>query len=109
MARLPRICMKVGRVPEDWQEACVVSIYKRKGERCECKNFRGISLLSIPGNVFGKVGIERIRDVTEWRMGEERCGFRKGKGCVDQVFVVKLAMDKYCELHKCVYLAINYL
>ena len=46
-------------------------------------------MLNIPGKVFGRVVIERIRDATEWRMGEELCGFRKWRGCVDQVFAVK--------------------
>ena len=35
-------------------------------------NFRGISMLTIPGKVFGRVVIDRIRDATEWRMGEEQ-------------------------------------
>ena len=33
MTMLARICMKEGRVPKDWQEACVIPIYKEKGER----------------------------------------------------------------------------
>ena len=36
-----------GLVPEDWRSAVTVQLYKVKGERTECKNYRGISLLSL--------------------------------------------------------------
>ena len=35
-----------GVVPEDWRSAVIVPLYKGKGERTECSNYRGISLLS---------------------------------------------------------------
>ena len=41
-----RLCIMVlsGVVPEDWRSAVIVKMYKGKGERTECKNYRGISL-----------------------------------------------------------------
>ena len=81
--------MAVGKVPKDWQRAIVVPLYKGKGDRLDCKNYRGISLLSIPGKVYGRILIERVRDMTEGMIGEEQCGFRMGRGCVDQVFTLK--------------------
>ena len=57
--------------------ACVIFIYKGKGERCECKNFKGISMISTPGKVLSRVMIERIQDTAVWRMGEEQCRFQK--------------------------------
>ena len=33
-----------GVVSEYWRSAVTVSLYKDKGERTECKNYRGISL-----------------------------------------------------------------
>ena len=103
MTRLERVCMKEGRVSEDSHDVCVFPIYKGKGGMSEGKNYRGISMLSIPGKVFGRVEIERIQKATEWGMGEEQCGFRRGRGCVDQVLPVKQFMEKYCERNKCTY------
>ncbi len=34
--------------------------------------------------------------VTDKSMGDEQ-GFRKGRGCVDQIFAVKVLMEKYLE------------
>ena len=46
--------------------ACVIPIYKGKVERMECANYRGISILSIPGKIYTKVliniVIERTKD-----------------------------------------------
>ena len=36
-----------GVVHEDWRYAVIVPLYKGKGERTECKNYGGISLLSV--------------------------------------------------------------
>ena len=36
-----------GGVSKDWRSAVIVPMYKGKGERTKCKNYRGISLLSV--------------------------------------------------------------
>ena len=46
-----------------WRGDCIVPLYKRKGENCECSNSRGISLLSVVGKLFGRVLIKRVRAV----------------------------------------------
>ena len=45
----------------DSRGACIVPLHKGKGEKCECSNSRGISLLSVVGKLFGKVLIKRVR------------------------------------------------
>ena len=45
--------------------------------------------------IFGRVLINRIRAETEDVLMEEQCGFRRGRGCVDQVFVVRQVCEKY--------------
>ena len=38
-------------VPIDWRSAVIVSLFKGKGVRNECKNYRGIGLLSVVGKI----------------------------------------------------------
>jgi hypothetical protein len=45
-------------------------------------NYRGISLLSTPAKVYGRVIIEKLREITEMQIIDEQGGFRKGRGCV---------------------------
>ena len=53
----------MGVVPTDWRGACIVPMYKGKGDKCECSNSRGISLLSVVGKLFGRVLIKRVGPV----------------------------------------------
>ena len=36
----------------------------------------------------------RLKDVVDKVFREEQCGFRKGRGCVDQVFTLRLITEK---------------
>ena len=75
-------------VPVDWVVACMVPLYKSKGDMYECSSFRGISLLSVVGKVYGRVLVNTIRDKTENVIAEVQGGFRRGRGCTDQIFIV---------------------
>jgi len=55
-------------------------LYKGKGDRGECQNYTGISLLSIPGKVYGRILMEKVCEMTEWVIGEEQCGFGLEEG-----------------------------
>ena len=105
LVRLFNICFMLSIVPVDWVIACMVLLYKGKGDMYECSNFRGISLLSVVGKVYGRVLINRIRDKTENVIAEVQGGFRRGRGCTDQVFIVRQICEKYLGKGKDVYFA----
>ena len=73
----------------DWRGACIVPLYKGKSDKCECSNSRGISLLSAVDKLDGRVLIKRVVAGTECVIGEEQCGFRQGRGCINQEFAVR--------------------
>ena len=52
--------MKSSVLPEDWKGACIVPVYKGKGDKRDCANDRGICILSIPLKIYGKVLISRV-------------------------------------------------
>ena len=62
-----------------------------------CKNNRGISLLSVPGKVYGRILIERVIENSERQIGEGQSGFRKGRSCADQIFVLRQICEKIKE------------
>ena len=89
LVKLINLSFDMGVVPMDWRGACIVPLYKEKGDKCECSNSRGFNLLSVVGKLFGRVLIKRVRAGTECVIGEEQCGFRQGRGCMDQLFTVR--------------------
>ena len=48
--------------------------------------------------------IKRVRAGTECATGEEQCGFRLGRGCMNEMFAVRLVCEKYIANGKDVFL-----
>ena len=79
-----------GVVPEYWRFDVIVPLYKGKGERTECKNYRGISLLSVVIEIYTWILVDRVCIVTDGLIVEKQGGFREGMGwCVDQTITLK--------------------
>ncbi|KAK3523969.1 hypothetical protein QTP70_017490, partial [Hemibagrus guttatus] len=84
LTRLCNIAWRSGTVPLDWATGVVVPLFK-KGDRRVCSNYRGITLLSLPGKVYSRVLEWRVRPLVESRIQEEQCGFRPSRGTLDQL------------------------
>src|SRR6218665_2549916 len=59
-----------------------------------------ISLLSVTGKVYTKVLQQRLKRYVEEEMSEEQAGFRKGKGTMEQIFVIRQLSEKYTEMNR---------
>ena len=85
------------KVPEDWQNALVVPIWKKKGSKKDCSTYRGISLLSHVGKLYAKILEQRTRAKTEHLLSDAQFGFRKGRGCTDAVFALRQLCERAME------------
>ena len=65
-------------IPQDWKKAIIIPIHK-KGDRKECGNSRGISLLSVPGKVLTRVILNRIGKIIDEKLRDNQCGYRPGR------------------------------
>lgn len=102
MIWLHRVIDKVWRteeIPEDWRKAIIIPIHK-KGDKQECNNSRGISLLSTPGKVFTRILLNRIKESVDESLRENQSGFRKGRGCSDQIFFLRQLIEKKIEFNE---------
>ena len=61
-----------------------------KGDKTECGNYRGISLVSHVGKVLLKVAARRLSAYCEAkkRLPDEQCGFRPDRPTTSMMFVV---------------------
>ena len=60
-------------------------MYKGKGERMKCSNYRGTSLLSVVGKIYAGILADIVRKVNKGLND----GFKAGRGCEDQIFTLK--------------------
>ena len=57
-------------------------------------------MLNAVGKIYGRVLIERVKRKTKDSVSDEQCGFRDGRGCVDQIFFLKNLIEKSLERNK---------
>ena len=81
------MCWKSHKIPEDWLTAQVISIFKR-GRRDDCNNYRGISLVDTAYKVYTRIINKRLQMIAENLISEEQSGFRKGRSCTDNTFIL---------------------
>ena len=86
------------------EKAIIIPIHK-KGDRKECGNSRGISLLSVPGKVLTRVILNRIGKIIDERLRENQCGFRPGRGCSDQILTLRQLTEKNREFGRDIYIS----
>ena len=92
-------CWIEGKVPQDMKDSVIVTIYKNKGDRSDCNNHRGISLMSIVGKCFARVVLMRLQRIAERVYPESQCGFR------DMILSVRQLQELCREQHQPLYLA----
>ncbi len=85
-------------IPTEWKTALVIPIFK-KGLRTICENYRGISLLNTTYKVYAKIINNKLKKIMEAISLEEQTGFRKGRSCSDNMFVLKLLIEKRREFN----------
>ena len=98
-------CWREGAVPQDMRDAKIVTLYKNKGERSDCNNYRGISLLSIVGKVYARVLLIRLQKLAERVYPESQCGFRAERSTIDMVFSLRQLQEKCREQQMPLYVA----
>lgn len=99
------LCWKETAFPQDMRDAKIITLYKNKGERSDCNNYRGISLLSIVGKVFARVVLERLQVLGERVYPESQCGFRAKRSTIDMIFSLRQLQEMSREQNKPLFLA----
>ena len=78
-----------------YNNATIIHMYKRKGNRQLCDNNRGISLLSIADKILAIVLLNRITThLKQGLMQEGQCGFRKARCTIDMVIAAGLLQEE---------------
>ena len=96
-------------IPQEFKDATIIHLFKRKGNPQVCDNHRGISLLSIAGKILARVLLNRLNEHLE-RSGllpESHCGFRKYRGTIDMIFTARQLQEKCQEQNVILYMNLS--
>ena len=85
-------------------------MYKNKGEKSDCLNYRDTTLLSIASKILARVLLNRlIPTIAQENTPESQCGFRSNRGTVDMIFVLRQVQEKCREQNIGLYAAFVHL
>jgi sorting nexin-29 len=84
------------QMPQEWGTAIICPIYKQ-GDKLECRNYRGISLLNVTCKIFTNLLTRVIEPYVEEILGYYQCGFWKGRSTTDQIFCLRMILERTCE------------
>jgi hypothetical protein len=72
-------------IPDQWKESITVSVHK-KGDKTDCNNYHGISLLSTSYNILSNILLSKLDPFMNEIIGAHQCGFRRNRLITDQIF-----------------------
>jgi sorting nexin-29 len=65
----------------------VVPIHK-KGDKTDCSNYRGISLLSTSYKILSNILLAKLTPYADEIIGDQQCGFQHNRSTTDQIFYI---------------------
>jgi hypothetical protein len=68
----------------------------KKGDLSDCNNWRGITLLSIPGKVFLSILLQRLRKSID-ELLREQAGFRSHHTTIDHIYTLRTIIEESAE------------
>jgi sorting nexin-29 len=89
-------------LPQQWKESVIVPIYK-KGDKTDCNNYRGISLLSSAYKILSNILLARLTPYVNKIIGDHQCEFRRKISIREQIFYIRQILEKKWDYNETVY------
>ena len=90
-----------GLVPPDGRRGFMSPIYKGRGHRKDCKNYRGIILLSVLGKVFALLLLNRIRNHLILTQRPDQAGFMLKRSTINWILGLQILIEHHLEYRRC--------
>ena len=90
-------------IPAEWKEGYLIKIPK-KGDLSRCDNYRGITLLSVPGKILNRIILERMKGKVDQTLREQQAGFRQDRSCTDQIAILRIIVEQSIEWNSSLYI-----
>jgi hypothetical protein len=83
-------------LPQQWKESITAPIHK-KGDKTDCNNYRGISLLSTAYEILSNILLTRLTPYVNEVIGHNQCGYRRNRSTTDQILYIRQILEKKWE------------
>ena len=92
-----------GKIPSEWNDSYIISLFKGKGDALERGNYRGLKLTEQVLKVIERIFEKIIRGIVD--IDDMQFGFVPGRGTTDAIFIVRQLQEKYLAKNKNLYFA----
>ena len=82
-----------GIIPTDWKRSLVFPLWKGKGDHQDCSNYRGVTLLSVPGKVFAQIILERVRHHLLEHQHPEQSHNTPKRSTIDRILALRVLTE----------------
>ncbi|XP_078580636.1 uncharacterized protein LOC144864435 [Branchiostoma floridae x Branchiostoma japonicum] len=90
------------RTPTDWKRGTIIKLPK-KGDLTQCKNWRGIMLLSVASKLLCRIILNRTANAMETKLRDNQAGFRANRSCSDQIATLRVIVEQSTEFNSQLY------
>jgi hypothetical protein len=77
--------------------------FTKKGDKTDCNNYSGISLLSTSYKMLWNILLSRLSPYVDEIIGNHQCGFRRNRSTTDQIFCIRQILKKKWEYNETVH------
>jgi hypothetical protein len=74
-------------LPQQWKESIIIPIHK-KGDKTDCNNYQGISLLSTAYKILSNIRLARLTPYGSKVIGDHLCRFCNNGSITNQIFYI---------------------
>ena len=75
----------------------IIVLISKKGDKTDCSNYSGISLLPTTYKILSSVLLSRLTPYTEEIIGNHQCGFRRNISTTDHILCIRQILEKKLE------------
>jgi hypothetical protein len=83
-------------LPQQWKESIVIPIHE-KGDKTDCNNYQGISLLSTAYKILSDILLVMLTPYVSEIIGYHQCGFCHNGSTTSQIFYIWQILEKKWE------------
>ena len=88
-------------LPEGFAQARFVMLYKGKGSANDPARYRCIALLNHSYKILSRILLKRLLPSSEIFLNDWQAGFRPGRGCRDNITILRALSAHFLELGEC--------